>query len=229
MGRSRPIEPPSDYAFPESETPAHMHRQEGGRQVEPSAAVETAGRVGGRKGEAKEVDGKRKCREHAHHGQKKKGAQPGKQQAGRRDVAGLEGGRVQPRDVRLTATVATVLTKKIRHGLAALPADLQLWIEEQLATVPPDAIVELEILVGEQPLVPATELARERGGIGAERDVVHRPDAATVVVGGVADAKGRSEERRVGKECRCRRWRDEEKKKRDSSEVSSRVTYKDRV
>src|SRR6266513_3392883 len=97
---------------------------------------------------------------------------------------------MQPGDVGLAAPIAPVLREKLADRLAALPADLQLWIEEQLASVPPDAIVELEVLVGEQPLVPATELARERGGIGAERDVVHRPDAATVVVGGVADAEG---------------------------------------
>src|SRR5207245_3744212 len=80
--------------------------------------------------------------------------------------------------------------KKIRYGLAALPADLQLRVEEQFAAVPPEAIVELEVLVGQQPLVPAAELARQRGRVGAERDVVHRLDGATVVVGGVADAKG---------------------------------------
>ena len=67
-----------------------MHRQEGGRQVEPSAAVETAGRVGGRKRQAKEVDGKRKRGEQAQHGEKKKASEPGTQQARRREVARLE-------------------------------------------------------------------------------------------------------------------------------------------
>src|SRR2546425_569675 len=46
--------------------------------------------------------------------------------------------------------------KEIRHGLAALPADLQLRIEEELASLPPEAIVELVVLVGQQALVPAT-------------------------------------------------------------------------
>src|SRR2546428_3356400 len=80
--------------------------------------------------------------------------------------------------------------KKIRHGLAALPADLQLRIEQQLASVPPDAIVELEVLVGQQALVPATELAHKRGRIGAERNVVNRPDAAAMMIRGAADAEG---------------------------------------
>src|SRR5207245_4746360 len=80
--------------------------------------------------------------------------------------------------------------KEIRHGLAALPADLQLRIEEELASVPPEPIVELVVLVGQQPLVPTAELARERGGIGAERNVVNRPDAAAMMIRGVADAEG---------------------------------------
>ena len=67
-----------------------MHREEGGRQVAPSAGVQSAGGVRGREGEAEEVDGERKRGEQAQHGEKKKASEPGTQQARRREVARLE-------------------------------------------------------------------------------------------------------------------------------------------
>ena len=144
----------------------------------------------GRKGEAEEVGGKRKRRQQVHHGEKQKGAEPGSQQARRREMAGLEGRGMQACDVGFPATVTTILCEEIFNGLAALPADLQLRVEEQLVSLPPDAIVELEVLVGQQALVPATELAGEHGRIGTERNVVDRPDAAAMMISGIADAEG---------------------------------------
>src|SRR5216683_5925047 len=190
IGRRGAAHSPMDQAFPEAETPADVHGHEGGRQVRPRAQVETAGGLHGGKGEAQKVDREGNGGEERNEGGQHERSQPDRQQPRRHEMAGLERGGMQSRDVGLAATVAAVLREKVANRLAALPADLQLGIEEELASVPPDAIVELEVLVREQPFVPTAELAYQRGGIGAEWNVIDRPDAAAVVIGGVADAEG---------------------------------------
>src|ERR1700730_6870575 len=154
--------------------------------------VETAGgpHTGG--GKSEEVDGERQHGEERKKGQKKKGAQPGNQQAGRREVAGLKGIGVEARHVGLTPTVPPILPKEVGYRLPALPGDRQVGIEEQRAALLPDAIVELEVFVRQQPLIPTAELPDERGGISAEGNVVDRSDRAAVVIGGIADAERRS-------------------------------------
>src|SRR4029077_11586742 len=91
------------------------------------------------------------------------------------------------RHVRLAAAVAQVLPPQVGHRLPALPGDHDRRVEEQALAGLAQPVVELVVLVGDQPLVPAPDASYDVHGVGAEGQVVDLLGVGGVVVLGVPD------------------------------------------
>jgi methyl coenzyme M reductase subunit C-like uncharacterized protein (methanogenesis marker protein 7) len=96
---------------------------------------------------------------------------------------------MQKRHVRLVAAVAPVLAEEVTHRLPAVPSDHQGRIEKYPVAGLGESVVELVVLVRQQPLVPAPEVPGQLRRIGTERHVFDLERCSGVVVRRVPDAE----------------------------------------
>src|SRR5664279_942981 len=101
---------------------------------------------------------------------------------------------MQSDDLRLPPAVPAVLTPERANGRPHLPRDGHGRIEEELVPRLAHPVVELEVLVDRDRLVPAADLVDDGPRIRAEGDVVDGLHLGAVVVRRVADTEPRPED-----------------------------------
>src|SRR5687767_10028882 len=111
---------------------------------------------------------------------------------------------MQPGDVELAAPVADVLRVQVAQRLLALPGDAQPGVEQENGAGAPEAVVELEVLVRDEPFVPTAQVAHELRAVRTEGDVVDLLLGDAVVVERPADAETAAERGRDGPASRRR-------------------------
>src|SRR5215204_3934221 len=94
------------------------------------------------------------------------------------------------------ASVPVVLREERRERLPRPPPDAQLWVEQDRIARGPYAIVELEVLIGKQRLIPAVHLPHDLDRIGTKRHVIGLLLSSSKVVQRVADADPAAKRRR---------------------------------
>src|SRR5680860_78209 len=85
--------------------------------------------------------------------------------------------------------VSVVLPKQVTDRLTTMPGDHQAGIKQEGHSGPPQTVVELKVLVGGEPLVPAAHLVYDLEWVGAERQVVYLLNGRAEVIGRVANTE----------------------------------------
>ncbi len=102
-----------------------------------------------------------------------------------------------------TATVPAVLPGEIWKRFSYLPVDLHCRIEPDAMPSKRDSVIEVDVLVHQQSLVPTVDRLRHRCSIDAERSMVRVLRLIGIVVDRVANTERAGQGRSDGRPCRC--------------------------